>query len=100
MGYYKNLEIENQVEEADRVPAPKPASGHVAIQSSDLVTYEPKGLSSKLITYFPTRRLTRQIEKATARQERCRFLRRLGWTLIGVSVGVSTTVFALNVWGW
>jgi hypothetical protein len=32
MGYYKNLEIEMQVEEPDRVPEPKPATMHVAHQ--------------------------------------------------------------------
>jgi len=30
MGYYKNQEIEMQVEEPDRVPEPKPAITHVA----------------------------------------------------------------------
>lgn len=42
MGYFKNELIANQVEEADRMPAPRPASTHVA---------------------FPTRRLTRQAER-------------------------------------
>jgi hypothetical protein len=94
MGYYKNLEVAGQVEEADRVPPPKPASSHVAY------TAQPVAVSSTYLTYFPTRRLTRQIEKATARQERCRLLRRIGWTLIGVTLGISATIFALNVWGW
>lgn len=31
MGYYKQLEIANQVEEADRFPAPLPARDHVAL---------------------------------------------------------------------
>lgn len=31
MGYYKQLEIANQVEEADRFPAPKRARDHVAL---------------------------------------------------------------------
>jgi len=30
MGYFKNQLIAQQVEEADRIPAPKPASEHVA----------------------------------------------------------------------
>jgi hypothetical protein len=44
MGYYKNLEIALQVEEPDRVPAPKPASNHAAFRYWDsrtaLVRYE------------------------------------------------------------
>jgi hypothetical protein len=30
MGYYKNIEIATQVEEPDRLPAPVPASQHIA----------------------------------------------------------------------
>jgi len=30
MGYYKNQEIELQVEEPDRIPEPKPAATHIA----------------------------------------------------------------------
>src|SRR6056297_3639474 len=32
MGYFKNKLIEQQVELGDRVPAPKPAADHVALQ--------------------------------------------------------------------
>ena len=72
MGYYKNQEIEQQVEVAHR---PKPVTTHVA---------------------WPTRRLNRQIEKATARLA---FKRRCVWTLsilgglalvaLGIGVGVT-----------
>jgi hypothetical protein len=31
MGYFKNQLIADQVEEADRVPAPKPATSHVSL---------------------------------------------------------------------
>ena len=75
MGYYKNQEIEQQVEVADRAPAPKPVTHHVA---------------------WPTRRLNRQIEKATSRLA---FKRRCVWTLsvlggvalvaLGIGVGVT-----------
>ena len=72
MGYYKNQEIERQVELGNR---PKPVTHHVA---------------------WPTRRLNRQIEKATARLA---FRRRCVWTLsilggvalvaLGIGVGVT-----------
>ena len=72
MGYYKNQEIERQVELGNR---PKPVTAHVA---------------------WPTRRLNRQIEKATSRLA---FKRRCVWTLsvlggvalvaLGIGLGVT-----------
>lgn len=35
MGYFKQLLIAQQVEVGDRVPAPKPASSHVALQQAE-----------------------------------------------------------------
>jgi hypothetical protein len=76
MGYYKNMEIEQQVEISDRVPKPKGVTVHVA---------------------WPTRRLERQIEKAT---RRLAFRRRCVWalsilagvTLVAVGVGLGVTL--------
>lgn len=39
MGYFKNQLIANQVELGDRVPAPKPATDHIALQGEH---YTPK----------------------------------------------------------
>ena len=93
MGYYKNQQIGQQVEVADRVPAPKPVTHHVAWPT---VTYSPKA-ASRIVTHFPTRRLNRQIEKATARLA---FKRRCVWTLsilgglalVAVGIGVGVTL--------
>lgn len=49
MGYFKQLEIANQVEVGDRIPAPKSATTHAA---------------------YPTRKLYREIEKATRDNDR------------------------------
>lgn len=38
MGYYKNRLIELQVEVGDRVPAPKPASEHVALRQPSKIS--------------------------------------------------------------
>jgi hypothetical protein len=92
MGYYKNMEIEQQVEVADRTPKPKPVTHHVAWPT---VTYSPS-VARKMVTHFPTRRLQRQIERATARRV---MKRRCVWTLsilggvalvaLGIGVGVT-----------
>lgn len=49
MGYFKNELIAGQVEVGDRIPAPKPATSHVA---------------------FPERRLRRQMEQRVRRSVR------------------------------
>lgn len=76
MGYYKNQQIEQQVEVADRVPAPKPVTHHVA---------------------YPTRRLARQIERATARRvmkRRCVVTLSIlgGLALVALGIGVGVTL--------
>ena len=57
MGYHKNEEIETQVEEADRVPAPKPAAVHVALQPRPI-----------------TRKSIKQQQRELARQATGKFL--------------------------
>jgi hypothetical protein len=76
MGYYKNMEIEQQVEVADRTPKPKPVTHHVA---------------------WPTRRLERQIERATTRlvmKRRCVWTLSIvgGVALVALGIGVGVTL--------
>jgi hypothetical protein len=73
MGYYKQQEIAQQVEEAHR---PKPVTAHVA---------------------WPTRRLERQIERATTRRRfktRCKIVGGIfaGLVLVGVGVALGVTL--------
>jgi hypothetical protein len=73
MGYYKQQEIEQQVEVADR---PKPVTVHVA---------------------WPTRRLERQIERATTRRQfraRCKIVGAVlaGVLLVGAGIAVGVTL--------
>lgn len=67
MGYFKNQIIADQVELGDRLPAPKPAADHVALQGPTL----------------------------TPDRARSGF-RWAGWLLIGMSVGfaIGVAVFA------
>lgn len=75
MGYFKNEIIANQVEEADRMPAPRPATSHVA---------------------FPTRRLTRQAERGRqyVTVSKGRYQVTVAWLVVvslglGIAVGVA-----------
>jgi hypothetical protein len=78
MGYYKQEEIENQVELGDRVPAPKPASIHVAIQPRPV-----------------TRKSIKQQQRELARQATGKFL--FGWTDLGLIVFSAFGIGALMV---
>lgn len=74
MGYHKNLIIAGQVEEADRIPAPRPASSHVA---------------------FPTRRLTRQALRGRryVTLSRGQYQVTMAWlTLIALGLGIAVGV--------
>jgi hypothetical protein len=78
MGYFKQLEIADQVEIADRIPAPKPATTHVS---------------------YPTRRLYREIERATEQNRRNTCINKL---ITVFAVGIVITNIALMVYtgGW
>lgn len=80
MGYYKQNEIETQVEEADRVPAPKPASVHVALQPRPI-----------------TRKSIKQQQKELARQATGKFL--FGWGDLAVIIFCAWALGALTVFG-
>jgi len=79
MGHFKQEEIENQVELGDRVPPPKPAGIHVALQSRPV-----------------TRKSIKQQQRDLARQATGKFL--FGWadlaliTFSAFGVGVLMTV--------
>jgi len=70
VGYFKNQIIADQVEQADRVPAPRSSSTHVA---------------------FPTRRLTRQAERSRryVTLSRGQYQVMMAWvTVIALGVGI------------
>ena len=76
MGYFKQQQIASMVEAGDRVPAPKPVTHHVA---------------------YPTRRLARQIERATTRRlfkRRCIWALSIlgGLALVGLGIGVGVAL--------
>ena len=71
MGYYKNQLIASQVEVGDRIPAPKPATSHVA---------------------FPTRRSRVEAERISREK-----MRKLNRELLGTAVGYTTIGFALGI---
>ena len=68
MGYYKNLEVAEQLEVPERVPRPKPAIEHAV--------------------FFPNRKLRRMSEMKPRRN-----LAWIGWILIGIAVGIAVGVF-------
>ena len=56
MGYHKNQLIAEQVEEADRIPAPKPATSHVAFptrrsrkQASRIARHNYRKMNQRII---------------------------------------------------
>lgn len=74
MGYFKNEIIANQVEEADRIPAPRPATSHVA---------------------FPSRRLTRQAQRGRryVTLSRGQYQVAMAWvTVAALAVGIAVGV--------
>ena len=79
MGYYKQNEIETQVEEADRVPAPKPAGVHVALQPRPI-----------------TRKSIKQQQRELARQATGKFLFGYGDVALfifgGYAIGALTVI--------
>jgi len=78
MGYYKQEQVEQQVEEVDRVPPPKPASVHVALHSRPI-----------------TRKSVKQQQRELAKQATGKFL--LGHGDLALIILGSLTVGALTV---
>ena len=76
MGGFKNQIIASQVEVGDRVPAPRPASSHVA---------------------FPERRLRRQVETGFARSLMKAERAKTGAFVWGFVIGCTFVVLVLNV---
>ena len=76
MGYYKNLEIALQVEEPDRIPAPKAAREHLAYQ------------------YYNSRKTQLRIERLRNKEQRFETVERI------VLVSVVLLVGAIAVTGW
>lgn len=76
MGYYKNLEIALQVEEPDRIPAPKAATQHLAYRSYD------------------SRVTQRRIERLRKKEARQKTFERI------ILVSVVFLVGAIGVMGW
>jgi len=75
VGYFKNQLIAEQVELGDRVPAPKPATDHVA---------------------YPTRKTNRHwydISQAQVKGREGSYRQVvIGWSLIGASIGLAAGV--------
>jgi hypothetical protein len=70
MGYYKNLEIALQVEEPDRIPAPRPAFTHPAFR------------------YYDSRLVRGRIEKNIRRAKREILIQRVALIALIVFLGV------------
>lgn len=71
MGYHKNQLIADQVELGDRIPAPKPASSHVA------------NVSRKQMT-----EIRRNVERKSKQQAREYFWTTVSFIAIGVVIGI------------
>lgn len=52
MGYFKQQLISEQVEVGDRVPAPKPASEHVALQTPYTYTKQSRSFTGWALVIF------------------------------------------------
>jgi hypothetical protein len=76
MGYYKNEEIANQVEEPDRIPAPRPAYTHPAYR------------------YYDSRVVQKRLEKNLRRAKREEALERFALIAAVIFIGV------IAVLGW
>lgn len=70
MGYHKNQLIADQIELGDRIPAPKPASSHVA------------NLSRKQMT-----EIRRNVQRRSKRQAREFYWTTLSLVIIGALIG-------------
>lgn len=76
MGYYKNIEIESQVEEPDRTPAPKAAREHLAYR------------------YYNSRKTQLGIERLRKKEARFETVEKI------VLVSVVLLLGAIAVTGW
>ena len=78
MGYFKNQLIANQVELGDRIPAPKPATDHVAYGHGIL-----------------SRRFIRHLEREHNREHTARLMVAGAIALaVGIALGFAVGVFA------
>jgi hypothetical protein len=76
MGYFKQLEIANQVEVGDRLPAPKPAREHVAWLSEET-------------------RADRKLKQRLARKQR-----RAENIDTAILLSVVMFIGIMGIWGW